>query len=211
MKVSTFLGFTQEKIEFVLNGRDLSDREKELLLFFDLLFLGNFISVPASTGRPRSSRVSLLKAFIVKAALNITENKQLREVLSGNSELHKICGWTESTEIPSLPTFSRVFKEFAEMKVAENIHATLIKTALKDSLIGHVSRDASSITAREKPIKKAKKIKRNQEKRRSSEKKELPLKKERINQNTKRQMNLELDGMMKDIPTACDYGYKIGE
>ena len=48
MKVSTFLGFTQEKIEFVLNGRDLSNRGKELLLFFDLLPLGHFISFPAS-------------------------------------------------------------------------------------------------------------------------------------------------------------------
>ena len=208
MKVSTFLGFTQEKIEFVLNGRDLSNRGKELLLFFDLLPLGHFISFPASTGRPRSSRVSLLKAFIVKAALNITENKQLREVLSGNSELHKICGWTESKEIPSLPTFSRVFKEFAEMKVAENIHATLIKTALKDSLIGHVSRDASSITAREKPIKKAKKIKKKPGKR-GRPKKGTPLKKKELTRIQK-QMNLELDGMMKDIPTACDYGYKIG-
>jgi len=157
MKLSTFLGFTQEKIEFILNGRELSDRGKELTLFFEMLSLTQFISFPASTGRPRSSRLSMLKAFIIKAAMNITENKQLRELLSGNSELHKNCGWSESSEIPSLPTFSRVFKEFAEMKTAEKIHSMLIKTALGESLIGHISRDASSITAREKPAKRNRK------------------------------------------------------
>ena len=207
MKVSTFSGFTQEKIEFILNGRELSDRGKELSLFFEMLSLSQFISFPASTGRPRSNRLNMLKAFIVKAAMNITENKQLREVLSGNTELHKICGWTESLEIPSLPTFSRVFKEFAEMKVAEKIHETLIETALGESLIGHLSRDASSITAREKPLKKKKKMKKPGKRGRPP--KGTPPKKKEL-RRVEKQMAGNLDGIMTDIPIQCDYGYKIG-
>jgi len=208
MKVSTFLGFTQEKIEFILKGRKLSDRGKELSLFFEMLSLTQFISFPASTGRPRSSRLSMLKAFIVKSSMNITENKQLRELLSGNSELHKICGWTESTEIPSLPTFSRVFREFAEMKIAENIHKTLIEAALGECLIGHVSRDASSITAREKPLKKKNKIKKKPGKRGRPPKGTPPKKKEI--RRVEKQMNWNLNELLKDMPVACDYGYKIG-
>ena len=138
MKVSSFLGFAQEKIQFILSNVELSEQAKELSMIFDLIPFHHFIPIPAKTGRPPSSRLCILKSFILKAAMKITENKKLREIVSGNKELHKICGWSEKEEIPSLPTFSRVFTYFAEMRVAENIHEYLVTLAVKENIIGHI-------------------------------------------------------------------------
>jgi len=205
MKVSSFLGFAQEKIQFILNNVELSEQSKELAMIFDLVPFRRFISMPASTGRPRSCRVSILKAFIAKAAMKITENKKLREILSGNEELHKICGWSEKEDIPSLPTFSRVFNEFAEMRVAENIHEYLVMLAVKDNIIGHISRDATAVPARER-FKKTKKekvpVKRGRPKKGTPTK---PKKTRRI----EIQKNQELDEMINDLPVLCDSGNKI--
>jgi hypothetical protein len=52
---------------------------------------------------------------------------------------------------PSEATFSRAFDEFAEGRLAERVHEALIKEHLGDELIGHLSRDATAIEARERP------------------------------------------------------------
>jgi hypothetical protein len=51
-------------------------------------------------------------------------------------------------EVPNEATFSRAFSEFGETKLEEKVHEALIKIYLGDSLIGHISRDGTAITAR---------------------------------------------------------------
>lgn len=58
------------------------------------------------------------------------------------------------TTLPSEPTFSRAFEEFATSCLAECVHESLMKEHLGDKLIGHLSREATVIPACDCPIKK---------------------------------------------------------
>ena len=44
---------------------------------------------------------------------------------------------------------------FADSALASRLHETLIARTLKDHLVGHISRDATAIEGREKPVPKA--------------------------------------------------------
>ena len=55
--------------------------------------------------------------------------------------------------LPSESTFSRAFDEFARSELATRVHEQMIKVNLGESLIGHISRDATSIEARERVAK----------------------------------------------------------
>lgn len=206
MRVSTFSGFMQEKIEFILNGHELSAKGTELAKIFDVIPLWRFIPVSASTGRPPHSRLSMLKAFIMKSALNIIESRQFIQILKGHGEFRKLCGWTEAEEVPSEPTFSRVFREFAEMNVAEHIHEYLVKTAFNDRIIMHISRDATAVPARERFRKKSKphKVK---GKRGRPPKGTPPNPKELT--RLQKQLNQSFDEMVPELPLKCDSGSKI--
>lgn len=52
--------------------------------------------------------------------------------------------------LPSEATFSRAFDEFARSELAARAHEQMIKASLGECLIGHVSRDATAIEARER-------------------------------------------------------------
>lgn len=205
MKTSTFYSFLQEKFTF-LDFSELTDNVKELSILFDLIPFGTFISKPSYTGRPRCWLASILKSFLLKAAYKITENKQLREVLVESEQLRKICGFITTQDIPSLPTFSRVFQEFAEMKTAEHIHEFLVKKGFKGKITGHISRDASSIEAREKPKKKVKVPK--PKKKRGRPPKNTPPKRKELKRIEKQEVS-DLSDMLKELPKECDTGYKI--
>lgn len=204
MKVSTFSGFLQEKIEFNFKEQ-LSKTALELAEIFDMLELYRFLPHPASTGRPPISRLSLLKAFFVKSALNYTENKKLRKMLHGNDELRKLCGWTESHDVPSESTFSRSFAEFAQLHIGEHIHEHIVSTAFSDRLILHVSRDASALPAREKAVKKDKKPKVRGK--RGRPKKGTPPKKKKL-RRLEKQLTQDVFEMMSELPTECNWGSK---
>jgi len=206
MKVSTFSGFTQEKIEFILNGFEFSEKGAELAKIFDLLPLWKYVPRSALTGRPPIPRLNILKLFILKAVLNISQNKQLRDFVKGSEELWRLCGWVGSNDIPSEPTLSRVFKDFANMGVPEMIHTDLIKNIFKGKIIGHISRDATAVLAREKPVKKVK-VKKVPGKRGRPKKGTPPQPKTPT--RIERQVSQELDEMVSELPVACDTGYKI--
>jgi hypothetical protein len=117
----------------------------------------------------------------------------LVERLANDRSLRRICGFPLTKALPSESTFSRAFAEFAEWKLAERVHEVLVERYLGSELIGHISRDATAIEAREKPVKKEK-----------SEKKGQKSKETRI----QRQLNQSLEQALGDIPTNCDRGTK---
>ncbi len=76
---------------------------------------------------------------------------------------------------------------------------------MEDKITGHISRDSTSIDAREKPMKRIKVVK--QKKRRGR-----PRKGEvRIKEPTRleRQQSMEIKEMIEDLPKACDVGTKM--
>ena len=111
-------------------------------------FLPHFRGLP---GRPVEDRAALARAFIAKAVFDIPTTRALIERLGADKMLRRLCGWTWRGEVPSEATFSRAFAEFSEGALPARVHEALIKQTLGDHLVGHVSRDATAIEAREKP------------------------------------------------------------
>ena len=101
-------------------------------------------------GRPPHERAWLANAFVAKAVLGIVHTSGLIERLMIDRALRRICGFSTCKALPSQASFSRAFDEFASARLAERTHEALIKLQLGDELIGHVSRDATAIHARER-------------------------------------------------------------
>jgi hypothetical protein len=57
-------------------------------------------------------------------------------------------------DVPSESTFSRALAEFAEIGLGEKVHQTLVAQWVTPELVGHISRDATAIKGREKPVAK---------------------------------------------------------
>jgi hypothetical protein len=83
-------------------------------------------------GRPASSRKVLGRAFVAKAVSNAPTTSDFRNRILADSVLRRICGWEERGQVPSVSTFSRVFREFAESKLAGHVHKTLIDRTFSD-------------------------------------------------------------------------------
>ena len=107
-------------------------------------------------GRPLKDRAALARAFLAKAVFNIPMTDMLIERLGVDKPLRRLCGWTRLGAIPSEATFSRAFAEFAGSALPGRMHEALIKRTHEDRLVGHISRDATAIEAREKPLRVAK-------------------------------------------------------
>jgi hypothetical protein len=121
--------------------------------------------------------------------------------------LRRLCGWERAGAVPSEATFSRAFAELAACDVPSRVHEALIKRTLGTQLVGHISRDATAIEAREKPVRrekaKADKPKRKRGRPRKGE--VVPPKEPR---RLERQGSMTLPEMLADLPRTCDVGTK---
>lgn len=186
----------------------LTDREERFVRICELTSLEKIMPYNGFlTGRPLALRTNIARAFIAKAVYNFATTKILREYLLRDAILRQLCGWSEKREVPSESTFSRAFAEFALTQLPSLIHETIVKTHCGSKLAGHISRDATAIEAREKPIRKAKVTNAIVKK-----KKGRPNKNEepRCKEPTKLeiQLNRSLQDNLSDIPVLCDWGTK---
>lgn len=113
-------------------------------------------STGCGVGRPAHDRAALASAFVAKTLLGLRTTAALIERLQIDRALRRICGFAMWKRLPSESSFSRAFEEFAQGRVGERVHEALVKEHLGEALIGHLSRDATAIEAREKPRCKAK-------------------------------------------------------
>lgn len=141
----------------------MGERHKQFVTVLELVrveaFVRHWQGVP---GCPRKDRAALARAFIAKAAFNIPLTDMLIERLGVDKTLRRLCGWERSGSVPSESTFSRAFAEFAASALPSRLHEALIERTHEDRLVGHISRDATAIEAREKPLK----VSRSEKKRR---------------------------------------------
>ncbi len=132
--------------------------------------------------------------------------EMLLDRLESDIQLRRICSWEQKRDIPSKATFSRAFAEFSEYELTQKAHAQIVDGYLGEQLIGHISRDSTSIQAREKPEQK-KKAKKQPAKERGRPKKG----EERIKEPTrieKQFAGISIAAMKSDLPTACNVGTK---
>jgi hypothetical protein len=189
----------------------LSEKEKQFIRVVSLLDLGKHLKAYAwrGIGRRRKSRLSLAKAFIAKSVYNLETTDILIEYLKSCKNLRRLCGWESRYSVPSKSTFSRAFSAFSQNQLAQNIHEAMIKTHYGSKLSGHVSRDATAIKVREKPVKKTKSALPPMPKR----KRGRPRKGEQVSAKPMKRLDLQPDRSLKenlkDLPTQCDVGTKI--
>jgi len=101
--------------------------------------------------------------------------------------------------------FSRAFAEFSESRLPERVHEAFIKKSYKGEIVGHNSRDATAIEAREKPLKKepVEKVTAKRGRPKQGEERVKPL-----TRFEKQSNGMSLDEMLDDLPKACDVGTK---
>jgi hypothetical protein len=189
----------------------LTAKLEHLIIILDTLGLEAFVAPPSrGRGRPPDDRPAIARSFVAKAVLTIPTTSALIERLQIDRALRRICGWERRSEVPSEATFSRAFAEFAAQGLPERVHEQLVRRHLHDHIVGHISRDATEIEAREKPHRRSSDDppppappKRKRGRPRKDE--VLPPKPlTRIEQ----QRTQSLDEMRAGLPTQCDVGVK---
>jgi hypothetical protein len=169
-----------------------------------------FVDGGAGFGRPQLERCSMARAYCVKAVLGFECTSELRDRLSVDRKLRRICGFPLWRRLPSEATFSRAFAEFAKDGLADKAHKALIQSALSEQILGAISRDSTAITARERPIKvepapKAPKIPRKRGRPAKGEIRE-PLVEQPSRIQIQRTQTLEQ--IVADLPKYCAHGTK---
>ena len=169
-----------------------------------------FRSAPQKDGRPLAHRVNLARAFLAKAMWDIPTTWALIERLEVDPQLRNLCGWICTHEIPSESTFSWAFAEFAENDLAGRMHKALIKEALGQGIVRHVSRDSTAIPASDKPTPKGESDQNPMKRKRGLPRKgevRPPKAKTRLERQTAGDMTL--GQMLDDLPKVCDIGAKV--
>ena len=185
----------------------LTDKQKQLITTLELVKIEDIVKVPEYwKGQSPKNRKQIARAFIAKAVYNMNTTRELIDRLKSTPALRRICGWEKVADIPHESSFSRAFKEFSQAGLASIAHGNMVKEHMGDRIVGHISRDSTSIDAREKPTKK--KVLKNK----TPKKRGRPKKGEvRVKEPTRleRQQSMGLDDMLEDLPKVCDVGTKM--
>ena len=108
-----------------LRIEELSTKEAKLIKILDFAEIENNITVVTITNPPKD-REELARAFIAKSVYNIQTTRDLIDRLHIDRTLRILCGWRYSNDIPSEAKFSRVFKEFSDLEIAQKTHKKFV-------------------------------------------------------------------------------------
>jgi len=187
----------------------LTDKERQLVAILELTEIEKHIPRSAEyqrLGRKLLERDSIARSFVAKAVYGYPHTRALLNALKSTPNLRRICGFERVSRIPSESTFSRAFAEFAKSGLGDRTHEALVERTLKQELIGHLSRDATAIKGREKPVKKTPKVKAPAKKRGRKAKGTVSEPKEE--KRLARQVKQSAEEALKELPTVCDVGTK---
>ena len=185
----------------------LTERHERLVVVLEVAGVESFVQTwRGLPGRPLKDRHALARAFVAKAVFGLPTTSALIERLSVDAALRRLCGWERAGNVPGESTFSRAFAEFALCDLPARAHGALIRATHRDRLVGHISRDATAIEAREKPARTAPAAKTPKRKRGRPKKGETPPAKEP--RRLERQAGMNLAQMLADLPKACNVGAK---
>jgi len=126
---------------------------KQAVSLLEFVRVEKFVRSPYSQmfGRREHDRRKIARAYVLKSFFDVPTTKGLREMLVSQPALREICGWELARDVPSEATFSRAFDEFARADLGGNAHLSLVKSHVGNSLVMHVSRDSTAVSARERP------------------------------------------------------------
>jgi len=188
--------------------RPLSEKEQQLVSILELLQIEKFVGPPMlkRCGRRLSERRSLARAFVGKAVYNHPTTRATLEALRNSTGFRRICGFVTGGDIPSEATFSRAFAEFAKQGLADRVHEALVASCVKTQLVGHISRDATAIKGREKPVAKPPVVKPAPRKKGRPRRGEV--REPKAPTRLERQSQQSAAEALADLPVYCDVGTK---
>jgi hypothetical protein len=181
---------------------ELNEGHRQFVRVLTILHLDRFTEPQGGPGRPPASRANIARALVAKAVLGIPLTTSLRERLVSDAVLRSLCGWPDAKDVPQEWTFSRAFREFSLSELPQRVHAALIEQAYQDRLVGHISRDATAIEAREKAQPKPA----APAPRPSRKKNRKPEEMSRIERQSLTETTLA--EMLQELPCVCDKGCK---
>lgn len=193
--------FLEKEIE-----EPLTEKLQQLITTLELVRIEDMVKVPQYwQGQSPKNRKQIARAFIAKAVYNMSTRRELIDRLKTSPALRRICGWEKASDIPHESSFSRAFAEFSISGLVVEAHAKVITEHMGDKVVGHISRDSTSIDAREKPQRKNTKTKKPKKKRGRPKKGEVRVKEL---SRLERQQSMAVEEMLGDLPKACDVGTK---
>lgn len=212
--VTDILGGSQILLDISYDLQDVFEDylTDEHRLFLSMLrdiedFLPNVNEQIANTGRKAYSIIPFVRAFLAKSVFKLTSNKDLILRLKSDSSLKRICGFTR---IPSEATFSRRFDKLSRLHLMERTMNSMVETYYKNRIVGHISRDSTAISAREKPLNKKKDVKvksvKPKRKRGRPKKGEIVLPKE--DPRLTKQFRQKAGKSLKNLNKTCAWGGK---
>ena len=154
-------------------------------------------------GRPSYRTRAFLRAFFAMSFFRIPTMEDLRKRLNADPNLRMICGFSH---VPSLATFSRRLALYAKNDLLNTLFDDIIRTYLSNKLIGHISRDSTAISAREKAINTKSEVKEEPKKRGRPRKGEIRPEKEPS--VLEKQIHQSSDKSLSDINKQCAWGAK---
>jgi len=132
----------------------LGEKHQQLIAVLSLIGMeGHLDGNRGGRGRPAHDRLAFGRAFVAKAVFNLPTTEMLIQMLGSDAALRRICGWEGAAQVPDKSIFSRAFSEFAKSALPQRVHEALIRRTHSERLIGHISRDATAIAARERVVK----------------------------------------------------------
>lgn len=183
----------------------LTEKQQQLVATLEVIRIEQFLpDFRGYIGRPQKDRAALARAFVAKAVYNMPTTRALIDRLNSDISLRRISGWEQKREIPDESTFSRAFAEFTESELPKLVHSALISKVYTKRVVGHISRDSTSINGREKPLKKNKKDKKTKKRGRPKKGEETPKEPKRLD----KQLEMTQEERVADLPKPCDVGAK---
>jgi transposase len=211
-KISWLMGSVQRSLFPHLDDcldLPLTEQEKRLITILEIVQVEKRVPKSASTqwlGRKNLEREALARSFVAKALYRHPTTRDLIRALESAENLRRLCGFMTLGDVPSESTFSRAFAEFATSDLGNQVHGDLVKDYLSNELIGHISRDATAITGREKPAKKIKVPKKPGKRGRPAKDEHREAVPEK---RLARQGSQSAEEAISELPTACDRGTKM--
>ncbi len=133
----------------------LSPKEQKLIKILDFAEIEKNVCTTSKTNPPKD-REQIARAFIAKSVYNFQTTRDLIDRLHIDRTLRILCGWRYSNNIPSESKFSRAFKDFSELNIAQKAHEKFVKEYLSQMTFFYNASDATKIPLREKSVKKKK-------------------------------------------------------
>jgi hypothetical protein len=186
----------------------LTEKEREFVQIVTLLDLPSHMKSYRwqGFGRRRKNRLAMAKAFVAKSIYKIETTDMLIVYLKDCKNIRRLCGWEQAFQVPSSPTFSRAFAEFAAGKLPQIVHEAMVKKHCGEKIAGHISRDSTAIESREKPVKTPEASAKPKGKRGRPRKGEVAAPKPR--KRVELQAERRLEENLIDLPTVCNVGTK---